>query len=77
MLKGLALTPPVLGRISIGRMVEKLGKRLPEMDDEFTITTQVHGRDGWIPHPIDRTLRAGEERSFGASRSGCLSRIRT
>lgn len=30
MLKGLAITPPVLGRISIGKVVEKNGKRLPE-----------------------------------------------
>lgn len=61
MLKGLALTPPVLGRISIGRLVEKSGKRLPEMDDEFTITSQVHGRDGWITHPVDGTLRGTTE----------------
>lgn len=60
MLKGLALTPPVLGRISIGRVVEKGGKRLPEKDDEFTITTQIQGRDGWIPHPLDGELRNGE-----------------
>ncbi len=33
MLKGLAITPPVIGRISIGRVVERNGKRLPEMDD--------------------------------------------
>ena len=57
MLKGLALTPPVIGRISIGRIVEKNGKRLPEKDDEFTITSQVQTRDGWVPHPIDETLR--------------------
>ena len=38
MLKGLALTPPVIGRISIGRVVEKSGRRLPEKDDEFTLT---------------------------------------
>lgn len=63
MLKGLALTPPVLGRISIGHMVEKNGKRVPEKDDEFTVTTQVQGRDGWIPHPLDQELRktAGEK----------------
>lgn len=30
MIKGLAITPPVLGRISIGRVIEKNGKRLPE-----------------------------------------------
>lgn len=57
MLKGFALTPPVLGRISIGRVVDRGGKRLPEKDDEFTITTQVQGRDGWIPHPLDKSLR--------------------
>ena len=33
MLKGLAITPPVLGRISIGKVIEKNGKRLPEKDD--------------------------------------------
>ena len=47
MLKGLALTPPVIGRISIGKVVEKNGKRLPEKDDQFTITSQVQGKDGW------------------------------
>jgi hypothetical protein len=57
MLKGLALTPPVLGRISIGKVVEKNGKRLPEKDDEFTITSQVQTKDGWVNHPMDEALR--------------------
>jgi hypothetical protein len=57
MLKGLALTPPIVGRISIGKVVEKNGKRLPEKDDEFTITSQMQNKDGWIPHPLDETLR--------------------
>ena len=57
MLKGLALTPPVIGRIGIGKVVERNGKRLPEKDDEFTVTSQVHGRDGWVTHPVDETLR--------------------
>lgn len=57
MLKGLAITPPVLGRISIGKVVEKHGKRLPEKDDQFTITSQVQSKDGWLPHPLDETLR--------------------
>lgn len=57
MLKGLAITPPVLGRISIGKIVEKAGKRLPEKDDQFTITSQVQGKDGWLPHPLDEALR--------------------
>ncbi|MEP5231135.1 MAG: hydrolase or metal-binding protein [Alloalcanivorax sp.] len=57
MIKGLAITPPVIGRISIGRVVEKNGKRLPEKDDQFTITSQIQTRDGWLPHPLDETLR--------------------
>ena len=57
MLKGLALTPPAIGRISIGKVVEKNGRRLPEKDDEFTITSQVQHPDGWIPHPLDQVLR--------------------
>ncbi len=44
MIKGLAITPPILGRISIGRMIEKNGKRLPEKDDQFTITSQIQSK---------------------------------
>ncbi len=58
MIKGLAITPPVLGRISIGKIVEKNGKRVPEKDDQFTITSQIQGKDGWIKHPLDEQLRA-------------------
>lgn len=57
MIKGLAITPPVLGRISIGRVIEKNGKRLPEKDDQFTITSQVQTKDGWLAHPLDEQLR--------------------
>ena len=57
MIKGLAITPPVIGRISIGRVVEKNGKRLPEKDDQFTITTQIQTKEGWLPHPLDEQLR--------------------
>ncbi|WP_151830432.1 recombination directionality factor [Acinetobacter junii] len=58
MIKGLAITPPILGRISIGRVIEKNGKRLPEKDDQFTITSQIQGKDGWIKHPLDEQLRS-------------------
>ena len=59
MIKGLAITPPVLGRISIGKVVEKNGKRLPEKDDQFTITSQIQNKDsGWVKHPLDEQLRA-------------------
>ncbi len=57
MIKGLAITPPILGRISIGKVVEKNGKRIPEKDDQFTITSQIQGKDGWIKHPLDEQLR--------------------
>ncbi|EIL97350.1 hydrolase or metal-binding protein [Rhodanobacter sp. 115] len=61
MLKGLMITPPVIGRISIGRVVERNGKRLPEKDDQFTLTSQVQGRDGWLLHPLDEKLRKEAE----------------
>jgi hypothetical protein len=57
MLKGLVITPPVVGRISIGRVVERNGKRLPEKDDQFTLTSQVQNREGWVLHPLDGQLR--------------------
>ena len=57
MLKGFAITPPVVGRISIGRVVERNGMRLPEKDDQFTLTSQVQNRDGWLLHPLDEALR--------------------
>ncbi|WP_353166495.1 hydrolase or metal-binding protein [Acinetobacter sp.] len=58
MIKGLAITPPILGRISIGKVVEKNGKRLPEKDDQFTITSQIQGKEGWVKHPLDEQLRS-------------------
>ena len=61
MLKGLAITPPMLGRISIGKVVEKNGKRLPEKNDQFTITSQVQNRDGWLLHPLNEELRNGQD----------------
>ncbi|TXT30790.1 MAG: hypothetical protein FD131_1476 [Rhodocyclaceae bacterium] len=60
MLKGLVITPPVLGRISIGKVVEKAGKRLPEKDDQFTITSQVQSAEGWLPHPFDEGFRKAQ-----------------
>ena len=57
MIKGLAITPPILGRISIGKVVEKNGKRLPEKDDQFTITSQIQNKEGRIKHPLNEKLR--------------------
>jgi hypothetical protein len=50
-----------LGRISIGKVVEKNGKRLPEKDDQFTLTSQVQSRDGWLLHPLNEELRNGQD----------------
>ncbi len=61
MLKGLAITPPVLGRISIGKVVEKNGKRLPVKDDQFTLTSQLQNHGGWLPHPLDSELRQAQD----------------
>lgn len=58
MIKGLAITPPILGRISIGKMVEKNGKRVPEKNDQFTLTSQIQNKEGWVKHPLDEQLRA-------------------
>ncbi|MDM5087934.1 hypothetical protein OB947_03275 [Aeromonas bestiarum] len=52
MIKGLAITPPVIGRICIGRLVQKEGKWVPEKDDCFTLTTQVQQKGGWLLHPL-------------------------
>jgi hypothetical protein len=60
MLKGLAITPPILGRVAIGKVVEKDGKRLPQKDDQFTLTSQIQTREGWLPHPLDEQLREGQ-----------------
>lgn len=57
MIKGLAITPPILGRISIGKVIEKNGKRLPLKDDQFTVTSQLQGSEGWVAHPFDEGLR--------------------
>ncbi len=77
MLKGLAITPPVLGRISIGKVVEKNGKRLPEKDDQFTITSQVQARDGWLlPPPGRQRCARARTASSAASRSACCSTSR-
>ena len=69
MIKGLAITPPVLGRISIGKIVEKEGKRLPQKDDQFTITTQIQNKDGWVKHPLDELLRQQQSQASAKNRN--------
>jgi hypothetical protein len=38
------------------------GKRLPEKDDEFTLTTQVQNRDGWMLQAVNRCMCLGDPR---------------
>lgn len=75
MLKGLALTPPAIGRIAIGKVVEKNNRRLPQKDDEFTITSQVQHQDGWIPHPADAQLRQAANSNSSTNTSAKLRSI--
>jgi hypothetical protein len=52
MLKNLAYTVPTLGRISIGEITVKNGKRIPQRLNHFKITAQ-HKKDGeWVMHPL-------------------------
>ena len=57
MLVGVAMSPPIMCSNSIEREIEKNGKRLPEKDDQFTITSQIQNKDGWVKHPLDEQLR--------------------
>lgn len=61
MIKGLAITPPVIGRICIGKLVQKNDKWVPEKDDSFTLTTQVQQKGGWLLHPLHQQFAQGHE----------------
>jgi len=61
MIKGLAITPPVIGRICIGKLVHKQDKWVPEKDDSFTLTTQVQQKGGWLLHPLHQQFVQGHD----------------
>lgn len=74
MIKGLVITPPAIGRISIGKIItNREGKRLPQKDDEFTITTQVQGVDGWKLHPFDAALRNENNQNSASTNVGATA----
>jgi hypothetical protein len=53
MLKGFAIIPTLLGRIAIGEVIEKNGKKLPNKLDHIVITGMAQGNDGgWAEHPV-------------------------
>jgi hypothetical protein len=58
MIKGLAITPPVIGRICIGKLVQKQDKWVPEKDDSFTLTTQVQQKGDGCSIPASTLLIA-------------------
>lgn len=72
-IRGLAITPPLLGRISIGNVVEKNGRRLPVKDDQITITTQFQVQKQWKKHPLDTDLRKVEAVKVGQATEGAVT----
>lgn len=65
--KGITLTPPVIGRIMMGHVeIKQAGgklRALPSKDDHFTITTLVQGDNRiWERHPLDEKLKAANEK---------------
>ena len=66
-IRGIALTPPLLGRITMGH-TEGRGsgdnaRAVPKKDDNFTIATLSQKDDrSWEVHPIQATLVKGREK---------------
>lgn len=61
MLKGLAITPVVLGRIAIGEVVQKGDKRLPKKADHFKVQSLVQKNGEWVPHPVAEQFDGNEK----------------
>lgn len=74
LLAGLAYTFPIEGVIRMGFVVERNGKRLPQKDDQFSITMKYKSGNSWMPHPLDSKLRAeygedvGDDEGAGAKK---------
>jgi hypothetical protein len=67
-MKGLAITTPVIGRIMIGKRVERNGKLLPARDDSITLTTQIKRGQDWIEHPLQKMMESELAAREGAER---------
>jgi hypothetical protein len=57
LLGGLTYSVPIDGVVRMGRAVERGGKRLPQKDDQFTITRKFKLGGNWVAHPVDAKLR--------------------
>lgn len=62
-IKGFAVTPVLLGRVSIGEVVENNGRRLPNKLDHILITGQVQQGGEWVEHPAMKKLLAEETKN--------------
>lgn len=67
-MKGLAITTPVIGRIMIGKRIERNGKLLPARDDSITLTTQIKRGQEWIEHPLQKVMESELAAREGAER---------
>lgn len=67
MIEGLVMSPPIIGRISIGKLVQRNNLWLPEKDDSFTLTTQIKHKGEWLLHPLHQQLV--EQQANGKIRS--------
>ena len=72
LIKGFAITPPTLGRITIGHLEDAGdGTQRPVRDDCFHLTSTARLGDGsWPPHPVQEKLLAerGIERKTDGQR---------
>lgn len=63
--KGITLTPPVIGRITMGHtIVRGEGKGIPVKDDYFSLTTLVQEKKtrAWEKHPLQDKLASANEK---------------
>ena len=68
MIKGLAITPPVIGRICIGKLVQKQDKWVPEKDDSFTPHHPGTTKRGMVAPSPASTLLIAERVAKGRSK---------
>ena len=62
-IRGVAITPPIIGRITMGHVELRAGgnkedKAIPKKDDFFSITTLVQNDDrDWTLHPLQEKVK--------------------
>ena len=67
-IRGVAITPPVIGRITMGHVEfctggNKEDKAIPKKDDFFSVTTLVQNSDrDWNLHPLHEKLLGANEK---------------